>query len=337
MLGLLAMLLLGGPAAGSPLPLSSEQASTLSAAEAALREAQRAGTDSALEPTSLLPPRDALLQSLQPGDAPWSMPTVPLESAPLDLVDAPGRSIHETLRGLVNVDSGGPAADVRSVRARGRGDGSVPGGFELGLSSNEWAREAMQTLVDMTVQMQVNERGQASFNLLGVGNFTMTMSGDRSEIALASDDRTLFSIRRAPASSGDAEFFGQPAGGGYSGEPLPKLREAVQYLTEAASHPLSLLIYCIIAVYVLLWSVLSQQARRRARRARGVHPLSDGHGPNPERAVARKQGRASNHRSAMPVSAADASGGESSGRKRQRKRIRVRIRYRKPGLHRTPS
>jgi hypothetical protein len=214
----------------------------------------------------------------------------------------------------------------------------VPSDFDLGLASNDWAREALQTLVDMTVQMQVNERGQAAFNLLGMGNFTVTVSGDRSQVALAADDHTLFSMRRLPTSNAEGDFLGPPAGGGYTGEPLPKLREAVQYVADMASHPLSLLIYCLVAVYLLLWSLLSQQAGRHARSARDGQSLSVVQGARPERKATRKHRPIMLRPSKVELSRASASpdGSSSSGRKRQRKRIRVRIRIRKSGL-RHPS
>lgn len=203
-----------------------------------------------------------------------------------------GSSIRDALRGYVNLQ--------RPSAVGGNGAGT-PGRYpqqgpdwastDLGTVANEWVEEAVQGMLTSVLHLDVNERGRASFSVLGLGDFSVLVSGDRSEIALTSGGEALLTAHRTvsvPEPSGDGQrggyggsdwaFGGLPSGSpanstAYVGD--SPLRQAMELMMELASHPLSLLIYCIVAVYAVVWSVLSREAKRPIRDQRPRHAAAD--------------------------------------------------------------
>ena len=231
-------------------------------------------------------------------------------------------SVHDTLRSFLNVRRGGGGA-APAKQSRGRNSPpDDPLAFDLGLATNEWVRESVQGLTTSVLNLNVNERGQASFSVLGWGDFSVIVSADRSEIALTSAGDPIVTAQRAGQSSypggggysasyGNAPW-GYAEGGGAAPGPIGEspLKRAIELALEIASHPLSFIVYALIAAYALVWGVLSARAKR-PRRASAHHLPS----------VVRSAPLI--HRASAAVAAAAAPA------KRHRKRVRVRVRVRK--------
>jgi hypothetical protein len=189
-----------------------------------------------------------------------------------------GAAVRDALRGFVNVQRASPGAENAPVRRGGpQPDGLGLAGVDLGPAANEWIQETVQGILNSALQLDVNERGQASFSVFGLGDFGVSVSGDRSQVALVSGDDVLLTAQRVqpPAggpSSGYAGSYGGAdwaPGGSYGAAPgaagassESPLRQALELAAEIATHPLSLMVYALIGIYALIWSVLSRQARR---------------------------------------------------------------------------
>ena len=233
---------------------------------------------------------------------------------------APGGSMQDMLRGFITVRRNNAPAQSGPRRADSRTPDSDAVGIDLGLSNNEWVRESVQGVMDTVLRLNVNERGQASFSVLGLGDFSIIISADRSEIAFASNDDVIATARRtADPASGDVRSRVHPgAAGGFASplgsdpasfDPAESLVERVLQLAwEIASHPLSLILYASILGYGLIWALLSSRAKRSARSGTG-------------------------HKSRRRHHSLSYAGGDASlappVAKKQRKRLRIRIRARK--------
>jgi hypothetical protein len=232
------------------------------------------------------------------------------------------RSLGEQLRGYVNVErpqrSPSTAADPRRI-------GPPPfAGIDFGEAADAWVRDTVQALVQSTLKLEVDEQGRAYFSVLGFGAFSLTLSGDRSRLMLSGGDHVLFLAERPDAAATNTALDPGPdpvLGFGQGAPPMAYgehwLREALERVTEVASHPLSLLVYSVVAAYVVLWSILSQQ-RTRPR-------TSSGFDPTPARSVQAdaSSGRRRSRRSAGTRSAhagshrsGSAESGASTGRRR---------------------
>ena len=263
----------------------------------------------------------------------WAMHAAPVDTATVDLLANPARPIQEQLRGILNVDSRSRPERSGPLARTPRSSHSVSDNFDFGISSNDWAREAMQTLLDMTVQSHVNERGQSSFSVFGLGSFTLSVSGDRSEISLSEDDHAWLTLRRtsttgAGRDGAGGELFGGAAGVPYGGSQigLPPLRQAMEYVIEVASHPLSLLVYCIVAVYALLWSLLARQPKRQERLGKPLRSVGMEQPMKREGTAVTRQHRSDRKLAAFEAGSSGASESDPSKRRRRRKRVRIRIR-----------
>jgi hypothetical protein len=261
------------------------------------------------------------------------MHAAPVDTATVDLLANPARPIQEQLRGILNVDSRSRPERSGPLARTPPSSHAVSDNFDFGISSNDWAREAMQTLLDMTVQSHVNERGQSSFSVFGLGSFTLSVSGDRSEISLSEDDHAWLTLRRtsttgAGRDSAGGELFGGAAGVPYGGPQigLPPLRQAMEYVIEVASHPLSLLVYCIVAVYALLWSLLARQPKRQERLGRPLRSAGMEQPTRREGTAIARQRRSDRKLAAFEAGSSGASESDPSKRRRRRKRVRIRIR-----------
>jgi len=185
-----------------------------------------------------------------------------------------GAAVRDALRGYVNVlrsDEQSPRSGAE--RRRGpQGETLGLAGIDLGPAANEWIQETVQDILSSALRLDVNQRGQASFSVLGLGEFSVNLSPDRTEVAIASGDTVLVTAQRAPE-PGSNGYSGNAAGGGWSsggtsitaGSSVPGeslFRQALELALELASHPLSFLIYGLILTYALLWTVLSRRAQR---------------------------------------------------------------------------
>jgi hypothetical protein len=279
-------------------------------------------------------PEDAAsLQGRLAEEQTWAMRAAPIDMAAVDLLANSAQPMQEQLRGILNVESGSRPERSGPLARAPRSTHPVSDNFDFGISSSDWAREAMQTLLDMTVQSHVNERGQQSFSLFGLGSFTLTVSSDRSEISLSEDDHAWLTLRRtsttgAGRDSSGGELFGEAAGGPHGGPQigLPPLRQAIEYVTEVASHPLSLLVYCIVAVYVLLWSLLARQPKRQERLGRPLRSAGMEQATRREGTAIARQRRSDRKLAAVEAGSSGTSESDPSKRRRRRKRVRIRIR-----------
>ncbi len=225
-------------------------------------------------------------------------------SAPLD------GSTKSVLRSVVNVQRSGGATPGVPTRGR-RGPANDSLGLDLGLTSNEWIRDSVQEVLTSVLNLNVNERGQATFSFLGMGDFSVTASADRSEIALTAGDNVLITGHRSGASAlgaGTAQggrhpdpgwsFGGTPSGGAMGpggGMRVSPLKQALELALEIASHPISFIVYALIAAYALLWALLSGRTQRRRRVAHmsdfQPRPRSPTPAPEPVPGKARKRVR----------------------------------------------
>jgi hypothetical protein len=177
-----------------------------------------------------------------------------------------GPGLADQLRQLVNVD---PASGATPARTGGRGARAAAAaleGIDSGEAADQLLRDTVKSLLDSTLRLEVNEHGRTSFSVLGLGDFALNVSADRSQIALTEGNEALFVVDRLPAAgNGRDPTAGAPYGalpGGRPGMEQPALKDMVELVADVASHPISLLVYCIVAAYLVLWSVLSRQQKK---------------------------------------------------------------------------
>jgi hypothetical protein len=241
-----------------------------------------------------------------------------------------GGTSHDTVGRLVNVQRGN--GTLSGAPARGRrasADDSL--GLDLGRATNEWIRDSVREVLTSVLDLNVNERGQASFSFLGMGDFNVTVSGGGSEFALTAGDNVFIAGRRPGESAYGANmtsggrhadsswsFGGAPSGN--RAAPVTStgespLKQALRLALEIAAHPISFLVYALICAYALLWALLSSRTRRRRRVARITHDRPGGRSP------AKSPAPALTHE---PV----------AGTTRKRVRVRRRRHRTKPSTHR---
>lgn len=189
--------------------------------------------------------------------------------------DQPGSFLHgvgtgspfDILRSAVVTQPGREAGRRGPSRSQLNLDDPV-----LGVEAQAWLEDAVRAIVNSAVELRITEQGRTAFSLLGSGEFNIAVSNDRNEIALVSGEDILLSANRTP----QFQHTGMPLSERRFAEPLeataerPRglvLQEALEAATEMATHPLSLLVYALIAGYALLWQVLASQGQRRIRAA----------------------------------------------------------------------
>ena len=187
------------------------------------------------------------------------------------------QTMLDPLRGFVNVaPAGGAVGQGRQARSRNARPEDPLDLVDLGPEAREWIQDSFKTMVDSVLQLEVNDRGRVSFSVLGVGDFGVAVSADRSQIAFTTGDNVLLTAQRssdpavALASSPGAAGGGwQPgtaaAGSGPAAPAQSPVKKALELALEITTHPLSMLVYLILTAYVVLWSILKRQPRRRAR------------------------------------------------------------------------
>jgi hypothetical protein len=235
--------------------------------------------------------------------------------ASLDLTSdfnaAPRRtSAFDALRGVVDVPSGGSGA-VASGAGRQRPPETRDGaGMQLGADSRAWLHEAVRGIVESALELRVDRGSRGTFSILGLGDFSLGISSDRAEIEFDSGEDVLFSAHRAPypmyshATSGhrsqDAFSTAASPSTAYAPTNEHPLKQALELAAEVGTHPISMLVYVIIAIYALLWSVLSRQPRAprhaHAHHAR-AHALIDAAAHATTSRTGRKRRRFRRHRS----------------------------------------
>ena len=218
----------------------------------------------------------------------------------LDPRDAPGGgSTLDTLRAFVNVGQGAGSASRRSYAGAPKNPRDDPlARIDFGPEARQWAQNAFKEIVDSVVQLDVSERGRASFSILGIGDLGVSVSGDRSQVALTRGDDVLLSAQRSqPAAVGPGSAQPHTGSSAWSGVPhdTTPLKKAIELVLEIAGHPLSMLVYLLVAAYALLWSVLSRRPRSRAHRgARRAAVKTDAAAP--ARRTRRRRHRVRRHR-----------------------------------------
>jgi hypothetical protein len=231
--------------------------------------------------------------------------------------------VQDVLRAFVNVQRASASSAEEGTRSTARRDDL---GLNLGDTAFDWMRDPLMSILGSVLNLSVSERGQASFSILGVGDFSVNVSGDRSEITFTSGDDVLLTAhhRRPQESSIDHRTFAaagtlHPAAAG-SAASLPgveisagsPIRKLLAVVVEIATHPLTMMVYAVAGCYLLLWIVLSARRRRRRVRVR----------------TARRTSRLRSHEPAESLERA---------RKRVRKRIRMRVRIRRGSQRAKPS
>jgi hypothetical protein len=210
-----------------------------------------------------------------------------------------GPGLAEQFRHLVNVVSVEGAAPAKA-RGGARAARAAPAGFagiDMGEATEQWLRDTVQSLVDSTLRLEMNEGGRASISLLGLGDFSLSVSADRSQIALSEGNEALFVVDRPAVTAGAGGSVSEmPMGSmrGGHGVEQPAIKQVVELVTEMASHPISLLVYCVVAAYLVLWNVLSHQRNKALAPLRRLEPAYS-EPVAPERPVTRRR-RRSRHR-----------------------------------------
>lgn len=311
------LLLVAAPAQSTPLVLEAPQQSAW-APPTRLSEYELVGSGAALDDLS----DTGTLSSLRRpgerarGNALSSGLAGGLEGLqPFDAATGAGSGI-DAMRAFVNIEPpGGGAKRTPQARSPGPGARNPLSGIDLGPQANEWVDDAFKGIVNSVLHFDPNDRGRASFSLFGLGDFGVTVSSDRSEVALVSGDDVLLRAQRAmhaPGSAGStqgnyrSEVPGWEGGHrGASGNQLvygvSPLRQAIELALEIATHPISLLVYFIIAAYVTLWSLLKRHSRRKMRSARSQgrsHRSSSSSSSSRRRSGRGRRHRTSTHRPA---------------------------------------
>jgi len=202
----------------------------------------------------------------------------------------------EIFRSMVNVPKGTP----RNTAPR-PGGGSEDG-LPLGLEARELIDETVRGIVNSVVELKTNEQGRTSFSVLGMGDFGIMVSGDRNEVALVEGEAVLLTANRLPPSAQSAGASFQEMntvaylpGGSASATGEYSMQRLLDTVQETASHPLSLLVYAIVIVFVVLWNILSMQANQRpapaARESWHNHPNQSAHTSPARRRVRRSRRR----------------------------------------------
>jgi hypothetical protein len=188
-----------------------------------------------------------------------------------------GPGLAEQFRHLINVvsvEGAGPA----QPRGGNRGARAAPAGFagiDMGEATEQWLRDTVQSLVDSTLRLEMNEGGRAAFSVLGLGDFSLSVSADRSQIALSEGNEALFIVDRPTAAGAGGSSSDAPLGpvrGGHGVE-QPAIKQVVELVADMASHPISLLVYCVVAAYLVLWNVLSHQRNKALAPVRRFDPV----------------------------------------------------------------
>lgn len=207
----------------------------------------------------------------------------------------------DALRGFVNVPAEGYEGTVGRVGSRRPTSRTDDMASTLVPEAQVWIHDAVRSIVDSTLELHERD-GHTTFSVLGVGSFGLMVSADRAEIAFVSGEDVLFSAHRVPYS----QMSGQAAGGYSDRDPFGSssplksahapidehpLKQVIDLAAEIGTHPISLLVYIIIAIYALLWSVLSRQSRRAPRHARSRSSAAPpDQAPTPQR-IPRKRRR----------------------------------------------
>lgn len=188
--------------------------------------------------------------------------------------DGSSSSFADALRPLLNLNPRANEAGGSSATRRGRRDEQdlVMSGTGL----QDFMDEAIRGIVNSAVELRVDDQGRASFSLMGMGDFGIMVSGDRNEVALVSGADVLFTANRNPYPQSGAYVGAAPDHGPSGFAPASRpvdtrdgspLHQAMELLSEIATHPLSLLVYVIVGAYVLLWNVLTAQRQARPQHA----------------------------------------------------------------------
>jgi len=206
-----------------------------------------------------------------------------------------GGTSHDTLRRLVNIQRASSATPGAPARGR-RGEPAVDSpSLDLGRATDDWIRDSVREVLTSVLDLNVNERGNASFSFLGMGDFSVTVFAGGSEFALAAGDNVFIAGRRPGGSALGASmahggrysdpswsFGGTPSGNRaapVSSTGISPLKQALQLALEIASHPISFLVYVLVCAYALLWAALSSRTRRRRRVAHSAHHQSGPRAP----------------------------------------------------------
>jgi hypothetical protein len=150
-------------------------------------------------------------------------------------------------------------------------------GLDLGLGNNMSVRDTLKNILASVLHLTANERGHASFSVLGLRDFGSFGSDEQADMALTAGESFPLSGRRyglasesrgAPSSYAHLDAKAGQTGGtagstGYMVE--SPLRRLLELALEIVSHPLSFVAYALIASYALMYALLSGRAKRPLR------------------------------------------------------------------------
>lgn len=189
-------------------------------------------------------------------------------------------SVREALRGFVNVQRAEPGQRRAGPTRRGS-----PDMIELDLfpELREWIQGAVHDVVNTVLQPEFNQNGRVSFSVLGHGDFSVDLSADRNQLALRAGEDVLLTAERTPPratsvfDNTESQVSARPVPDLTQNVATNPLREILDEITDAASHPIAYIVYAIGLAYALLWSVMSRTRkpfRDRDRRSTTAHAVA---------------------------------------------------------------
>jgi len=223
------------------------------------------------------------------------------------------QALRDTLRSYLNVPVGAAPAEPSSQPGRGRG--SDPSDrIDIGQGASDWLHEALQGVMTGILRRDVNERGEASFSLFGLGEFNLTLSGDGRTVTLSAGDASISTTTRAEdrggrtagavPDSGSRAYVTEVPIGAAGAQRFHLTADDVfdrmlEISVNLATHPLTLLALALAVAYGILVQVMSNRARRRTRHRRHMHePDPSALAEQPKRSRSRR--RHSRHQSESP-------------------------------------
>lgn len=185
-----------------------------------------------------------------------------------------GQLVREMLRSYVNVTAaGGPAPSAAGRGPRRAGEDSID---LVALLGAEWVQEAMRGVVGTVLRQEINDHGETTFSLLGFGNFSLFVSGDRSVISLAQADNVVARTEardvrtqadeRRPADSAVPLAFSDPERSSALHGHASLFERLLDLLVDLITHPLTLLGLAIAVSYWVIVRSFADRARRKGIR-----------------------------------------------------------------------
>jgi len=208
-------------------------------------------------------------------------------------------AVAELARSYLNV---APRGRATAAPGSSVGPGTGPAGGPPDPDRVEWLRDALLQVVGNTLQQHVNERGEITFSLLGFGEFSLMVSGDRSIVSLTQGDNVLLVADRRNTTDSRAAQSGEPmtdlnaapltpVGRSATVDPQPEassglIQRVLDIMIELLTHPIGMLFVAVVIGLGLIAKIFSARGRRRRggrHRSRQRSPAPLETVPPPER------------------------------------------------------